>query len=172
METWISIRTGSPTHLYVCAELKCCSSKFFICLWLYSPVVGPWPLFQFLNLYTVGRTPWTGDQPVARPLPTRRTTQIQKKRKQTYMYWVGFEPTIPVYERAKIAHTLDRTATVISSKILMPTRIYQWVTTFFKTSMKDASKFWRSFVLNANVHQSSRFIKLLNRLHGVSHRRR
>jgi hypothetical protein len=28
--------------------------------------------FQFLNLYTVGRTPWTGDQPVARRLPTRR----------------------------------------------------------------------------------------------------
>jgi hypothetical protein len=21
---------------------------------------GPWPLFQFLNLYTVGRTSWTG----------------------------------------------------------------------------------------------------------------
>jgi hypothetical protein len=35
---------------------------------------GPWPLFQFLNLYTVGRTPWTGDEPVARPLPTHRTT--------------------------------------------------------------------------------------------------
>jgi hypothetical protein len=24
----------------------------------------------FLILYTVGTTPWTGDQPVARPLPT------------------------------------------------------------------------------------------------------
>jgi hypothetical protein len=35
------------------------------------PLVGPWPLFQFLNLYTVGRTAWTGDQSaVARPLPT------------------------------------------------------------------------------------------------------
>jgi hypothetical protein len=30
-----------------------------IYLWLYSPC-GPWPLFQFLNLHTVGRTPWTG----------------------------------------------------------------------------------------------------------------
>jgi hypothetical protein len=30
--------------------------------------------FQFLTLYTVGRTPWMGDQPVARPLPTNRTT--------------------------------------------------------------------------------------------------
>jgi hypothetical protein len=47
-----------------------------IYLWLYSPR-EPRPLFQFLNLYTVGMTPWTGDQPVARPLPTRRTTQTE-----------------------------------------------------------------------------------------------
>jgi hypothetical protein len=37
--------------------------------------VGNWPLFQFLNLYTVGRDPWTGDQPVARLLSTHRTTK-------------------------------------------------------------------------------------------------
>jgi hypothetical protein len=30
--------------------------------------VGPWRLFSFLIFYTVGRIPWTGDQPVARPL--------------------------------------------------------------------------------------------------------
>jgi hypothetical protein len=45
-----------------------------IYLWLCN-LCGPWPLFQFLNLYTVGRTPWTVDQPIARPLPTHRTTQ-------------------------------------------------------------------------------------------------
>jgi hypothetical protein len=49
--------------------------------------------FQFLNLYTVGRTPWTGDQPVARALPTHRTTQTQNKRTQTSMPRVGFETT-------------------------------------------------------------------------------
>jgi hypothetical protein len=27
--------------------------------------------FSYLIVYTVGRTPWTGDQPVARPLPTQ-----------------------------------------------------------------------------------------------------
>jgi hypothetical protein len=39
-----------------------------------QPFVGPWPLLQFHNLffYTVGRTPWTSDQSVARPLPTHR----------------------------------------------------------------------------------------------------
>jgi hypothetical protein len=46
--------------------------------------------FGFLILYTVGMTPWTGDQPVARPLPT------QNKRTQTSMPSVGFEPTIPL----------------------------------------------------------------------------
>jgi hypothetical protein len=35
-----------------------------IYLWLYSPC-GPWPPFQFLNLYTVGRTPWAGDRKAA-----------------------------------------------------------------------------------------------------------
>jgi hypothetical protein len=80
-----------------------------VCLWLYSSC-GPWTLFQFLNLYTVGRTPWTGDQSVARPLPTHRRTQTQNKRTQTP---VGLEPTIPAFERAKMIHALDRAATVI-----------------------------------------------------------
>jgi hypothetical protein len=35
--------------------------------------------FSFLGLCRVGRTPWTGDEPVARPLPTHRTTQTQNK---------------------------------------------------------------------------------------------
>jgi hypothetical protein len=53
------------------------------------------------NLYTVSRTPWTGDQLVARPLSTHTTTQTQNKNTQTFMARVGFEPTIPVFERAK-----------------------------------------------------------------------
>jgi hypothetical protein len=77
--------------------------SFFLSLWLYSPF-GPWPLFQFLNPYTVGRTPWTRDQPVARPLPAHRTTQTQNKRTQTSMSRVGFEPTIPVFESTKTVH--------------------------------------------------------------------
>jgi hypothetical protein len=41
-------------------------------LLLYSPLLGLGRFFSFLILYTVGRTPWTGDQPFARPLPTHR----------------------------------------------------------------------------------------------------
>jgi hypothetical protein len=33
--------------------------------------------FSFLILFTVGRTPWTGDQPVAKWLPTHRTTNTE-----------------------------------------------------------------------------------------------
>jgi hypothetical protein len=31
--------------------------------------------FSFLILYTFGRTPWTGDQPITRPLPTHRINE-------------------------------------------------------------------------------------------------
>jgi hypothetical protein len=74
-----------------------------------QPIVGPWPLFSFLIFYTVGRTPWMGDQPVARP-------QTQNKRTQTFMLQVGFESTIPVVEPAKTVHALDRAANVIGYK--------------------------------------------------------
>jgi hypothetical protein len=81
-----------------------------------QPFVGPWPLLQFRKLfYTDGRTPWTGDQPVARPLPTHRTTQTQNKRTQTSMSRVGFGSTIPAFERVKAVHALDRVAVVIGS---------------------------------------------------------
>jgi hypothetical protein len=57
-----------------------------------------------------------GDQPVARPLPTRRTAQTQNKSRQTTIPLVGFEPTTPVFERAKMFHALDRAHFVIGFK--------------------------------------------------------
>jgi hypothetical protein len=60
----------------------------YIYIWLYSPL-NFGRFFSFLILYTVGRTPWTGDQPVTRSLPTHRT-QTQNKRTQTSMIRVGF----------------------------------------------------------------------------------
>jgi hypothetical protein len=35
--------------------------------------------FQFPDLFTIGRTPWTSDQLVTRPLPKQRTAQTQNK---------------------------------------------------------------------------------------------
>jgi hypothetical protein len=71
------------------------------------------PLWTLSAFYTVGRTPFKGDQPVARPLPTHRTTQTENKRTKTSMPLVGFEFTIPIFERAKTVHGLDRAETVI-----------------------------------------------------------
>jgi hypothetical protein len=72
--------------------------------------------FRFLILYT-GRTPWTGDQPVARPLSTQRTTRTKNKRTQTSMPPVGFELTISVLEQAKKVHALDRVGTAIGFSV-------------------------------------------------------
>jgi hypothetical protein len=77
-------------------------------LWLYSRLFDLGSFFRFLTFYTVGRAPWTGDQPVARPLSTHRTTQTQ-----TSMPRVGFESTTPAFERTKAGHGLDCAATVI-----------------------------------------------------------
>jgi hypothetical protein len=82
-------------------------------------LLGPGLFFIFLILYTVGRTPWTENQLVARPLPTCRTTQTQNKPTH-----VGFEPTIPAFERAKTVHALDRAGTVISKEVFYNKLLY------------------------------------------------
>jgi hypothetical protein len=43
--------------------------------------------FRFLILYTVGRTPWTGYQPVARPLPTQKNTNRINAHSHPYLEW-------------------------------------------------------------------------------------
>jgi hypothetical protein len=69
----------------------------YVYLWLYSPFLHLGRFFSLLILYTVGRTPLTGDQPVAMPLPTHRTIQTQNKLHQTSIPRVRFEPTIPAF---------------------------------------------------------------------------
>jgi hypothetical protein len=64
-----------PLTLYLSICLSVCGSTALVDLGLF---------FSFLILYTDGRTAWTGDQPIARPLPTHRTTQTQNRR--TYRY--------------------------------------------------------------------------------------
>jgi hypothetical protein len=55
--------------IYLSICLPACLS---VCLWLYSPLdLGRF--FSFLIPYTDSRSPWTGDQPVARPLPNTNT---------------------------------------------------------------------------------------------------
>jgi hypothetical protein len=94
-----------PVFLIVYPSIYCSTVLFL--------VVGTWPFFSSLILYTDGRTPCMRDKPITRLLPTHRKTLTQNKRRQIHMPWVGFEPTIPAFERAKTLHVLDRAATVI-----------------------------------------------------------
>jgi hypothetical protein len=74
--------------------------------------VGPWPILQLRkHFYTDGRTPWTRDHPVARPLPTHRRTQ--RINANAHYALVGLEPTIPAFNGAKTVHALERAVTVI-----------------------------------------------------------
>jgi hypothetical protein len=67
-------------------------------IWLYSPSdLGHF--FSFYILYTVSRTPWMGDEPVARPLPTHR---IETHRHPCLE--VLFEPSTTVFESVKTVH--------------------------------------------------------------------
>jgi hypothetical protein len=86
-------------------------------LQLFIGDLGHFLSFLILVFYTADRTPWTGDQPVARPSSTHRTTQTQNKCAQWSMPQVQFECTIPVFERAKIINVLDCAATVIDLNI-------------------------------------------------------
>jgi hypothetical protein len=88
---WCYINSLWLINSYICLCIF-----YFILLWLYSPLLGLGRYFSFLIQYTVSRTPWTGDQPVSRPLFTHRTIQTQNKRTWTSMPWVWSESTTPV----------------------------------------------------------------------------
>jgi hypothetical protein len=79
---------------------------------------------------TFARTPWTGDWPCRKAA----TYTGQQKRGQTSMPRMGFELTIPAFERAKKFHALDHATTVIggilfcTGKLCMNAR--KWNCTF------------------------------------------
>jgi hypothetical protein len=79
--------------------------------WLYNPLSDlgrfsvSWSFTQSVGL--LGRE--------SSPSQERYLRTGQNKRTQTSMPWVGFEPTIPVFERAKTVHVWDRTAILIGN---------------------------------------------------------
>jgi hypothetical protein len=78
-------------------------------------------LVTWLN--TTGMTTWMGDQLVAGPVPTHTHTHththihtITKEidmYTQKFMLRMGFEPSIPTFERVQTFHTSDLAAIVI-----------------------------------------------------------
>jgi hypothetical protein len=53
-------------------------STIFLFLSMFYSLLDIGRFFSFLILYTVGRTPWKGYQPVARPLPTHENTNTEE----------------------------------------------------------------------------------------------
>jgi hypothetical protein len=72
-------------------------------LWLYSPLLCLGRFFSFLIRYTVGRTPWTGDQSVTRLLPTHRINAHNTDIHASSGIRVH---TIPAFEKAKKVRVL------------------------------------------------------------------
>jgi hypothetical protein len=92
-----------------------------------------WSLTQSVGLLGRGISLLQG-----RYLHTRQ--HKQNKSIQTSMPWVGFEPMIPAFERAKTVHALDRAATVIG-----PTLYYPPKSNYFRPHASQSfnlSTFW------------------------------
>jgi hypothetical protein len=109
-------------------------AHYLLCLSIYGSTVLLLDLgsfFNFLILYIVGRTPWTGDQHVARPLPTHRTTQTRNNGTQTCMPRVEFEPMIAALDQRKTVHTLRRAPLWSALTILYYKRVWiiMWLLT-------------------------------------------
>jgi hypothetical protein len=109
-----------------------------------QPSVGPWPLFQFLDRIHSLQASLDGGSTRRKAATYTQSNTTQNKCTQTSMPRVRFETTIPVFERAKTVHALDRAATVIS---LAPTHLY----VVFMTSLSDNRHWylliwcWQSF---------------------------
>jgi hypothetical protein len=104
-----------PTYLSICPSVRPSVRPYIhtyihpsihpsIHPWLYSPFLDLGRFCSFLILCTVGR------------LLGRGSARRKDKRTQTSMPWVGFEPTIPAFERAKTVNALGHVATVIGLK--------------------------------------------------------
>jgi hypothetical protein len=69
-------------------------------------------LYLYLYLYTVGKTPWTGSSRRTAAAQTQNTN-TERTHTQISIPRLGFEPTTPVFERARTVRALGRAATVI-----------------------------------------------------------
>jgi hypothetical protein len=71
-EGFCRIEFSLPTYIHTYTYI------LLLLLWLYITLLGLGRFLSFLILYTVGRTPWNGDQPVARHLHNHRINAHNK----------------------------------------------------------------------------------------------
>jgi hypothetical protein len=125
--SWFRVKDSitHPNKIYLSVCLSVCLSVYlsiypsihasihpFIYLWLYSPLLNLGPYFSFLIFLHCRQDSLGGDQPSqGRYLHTGQ--HKQNEGTQTSTPQMGFEPTIPVFERAKTIHAVDLAAVVI-----------------------------------------------------------
>jgi hypothetical protein len=87
-----SVQLGIYIYLSITLQPLWTLAAFFFCFLIYTKSIG------LLGGGSASR---------------KAATYTQNKRRQKSMSRVGFESTIPVFERAKTVHALDSAATVI-----------------------------------------------------------
>jgi hypothetical protein len=111
---------GEQTHINKIRNEATCSNYLSIYVpTVLQPFVGSWPIFSFLISFTqsvglLGRGISTSQSSCLHThthTHTHSRAQTQNKRTQTFMSQVGFESTIPAFQRAKTVHALDFVAT-------------------------------------------------------------
>jgi hypothetical protein len=77
---------------------------------------------------------------------------LARRKATTYtqetLLWVGFEPTIPAFERAETVHALDRAATVIGVYLFIPPNFF--VFSAVRVVWEDSRRLFRGFSPQAN----------------------
>jgi hypothetical protein len=69
-------------------------------------------VYPILDSRQVSLDGWSARRNASTCTQTQKNAHTHTHTHQTSIPWVGFEPTIPASERAKIVHTWDRSATV------------------------------------------------------------
>jgi hypothetical protein len=87
--------------------------------WAFAAFSDSWSYTQSIGL--IGR----GISPLQASTYTQNNTNREWKHKiQTSMTWVGFEPTISAFERAKTVHDLDHAVIVIGASLTNDLKIF------------------------------------------------
>jgi hypothetical protein len=106
-----NIYVESVHFFIVDKETNVCSWPFIsttmTMMMMYSSLLGLGHFFSFLILYTVGRTPWTGDQPIARPPLTHRKHKHRVNAHNTDIHALsGIRTHNPSVQASKVSSCL------------------------------------------------------------------
>jgi hypothetical protein len=115
--------------------------------------------FLLFNLCAVGRIPWTGDQPVASPLPTHRTTRAQNTHRtnahrHSCLEWDSNPPN--QYSRRSRRFMPETARPLCSASIYLPSSITYDIRLVFSVDKKTLMRGWLDFqVLWSILHTCS-----------------